>query len=106
MPRRKTVQPAPLETFTCEDGLIIEVRDENCAEIGRGLHKRNVYETKRNEVVALVAKDYLSPAGPKTVPKPKDYMRSAASFSKQVTRWGISASGDHGDTLLLNSTQI
>jgi hypothetical protein len=35
MPRKKTVQPEPIGTFTSDDGAIVEVRDEGTKLIGR-----------------------------------------------------------------------
>ena len=40
MPRKTTIQPAPLETFVLDDGTVIEVRDRETREIGRGLDKK------------------------------------------------------------------
>ena len=40
MPRKTTIQPAPLETFVLDDGTVVEVRDRETREIGRGLDKK------------------------------------------------------------------
>jgi hypothetical protein len=40
MPRRKTIQPEPLEILTAEDGLVIEIRDAATRLIGRGEDKK------------------------------------------------------------------
>lgn len=40
MPRKRTVQPEPSESFTLDDGTIVEVRNHNTREIGRGLDKK------------------------------------------------------------------
>ena len=40
MPRKKTVQPAPLESFDLEDGTLVEIRDWRTREIGQGLDKK------------------------------------------------------------------
>ena len=40
MPRKKTIQPAPLESFALDDGTVVEVRDRETREIGRGLDKK------------------------------------------------------------------
>tara|TARA_E500000178_G_scaffold287291_1_gene289438 strand:- start:203 stop:586 length:384 start_codon:yes stop_codon:yes gene_type:complete len=40
MPRKKTIQPEPLKTFELEDGTIVEIRDHETREIGRGLDKQ------------------------------------------------------------------
>jgi len=40
MPRKKTLQPEPTETFTLDDGTVVEIRDHQTREIGRGLEKK------------------------------------------------------------------
>lgn len=40
MPRKTTIQPAPLENFVLDDGTVVEVRDRETREIGRGLDKK------------------------------------------------------------------
>jgi hypothetical protein len=40
MPRKPTTQPAPKESFTLDDGTIVEVRDHATREIGPGLDKK------------------------------------------------------------------
>jgi hypothetical protein len=40
MPRKPTIQPAPLKSFTLDDGTVVEVRDHNTREIGPGLDKK------------------------------------------------------------------
>ena len=40
MPRKKTIQPEPCETFELEDGTIVAIRDHETREIGRGLDKQ------------------------------------------------------------------
>lgn len=93
MPRKKTIQPPPLQSGVLEDGTIWEVRDETCLEIGRGLHNRNKYEQKRDELLEWVVNDYLSPNGPKFVPSDRDYMRSAKRFVDQCELWGVVPEG-------------
>lgn len=93
MPRKKTIQPPPLKSGVLEDGTIWEVRDETCLEIGRGLHNRNKYEQKRDEVFGRVANDYLSRNGRKFVPSDRDYMRSAKQFVEKCEIWGIVPEG-------------
>ena len=59
MPRRKTVQPPPSETFTFPDGTLVEIRDDSCRIIGRGLHKRDEFERKRDKILGKVVTDYF-----------------------------------------------
>lgn len=40
MPRKKTVQPDPLESFHLDDGTVVEIRDWRTREIGRGQDKK------------------------------------------------------------------
>ena len=39
MPRKQTIQPAPLESFNLEDA-VVEIRDWRTREIGRGADKK------------------------------------------------------------------
>jgi hypothetical protein len=63
MPRKKTIQPGPDETFhfTLEDELYTaEVRGKGSWVIGRGQHRKNEYEVRRDKVVEWVADQYLT----------------------------------------------
>jgi hypothetical protein len=40
MPRKPTIQPEPLESFTLDDGTVVEIRDHQTREIGRGSEKK------------------------------------------------------------------
>ena len=40
MPRKKTIQPQPLQQFDLEDGTTVEVRDWRTREIGQGKDKK------------------------------------------------------------------
>lgn len=40
MPRKPTIQPEPLESFTLDDGTVVEIRDHETREIGRGADKK------------------------------------------------------------------
>ena len=96
MPRKKTVQPLPLEELTLDDGTIVDlrhkeydVRDGTCQEIGRGLHKRDAFEGKRDEVLLKVADDYLTPQGKKVIRPEKDYLSSGSKFAKEIALRGL-----------------
>lgn len=89
MPRKKTIQPAPIESFTLDDGTIVEIRCKECRVIGRGLHKTDKYEEKRDVVFEKVVADYLTSNGKKLIPKEKDYLSSAAKFTRQAEQWGM-----------------
>jgi hypothetical protein len=57
MPRKKTVQPQPLERFHLEDGTEVDIIDETCWPIGRGQHAALDFETQRLEPII---KDIIS----------------------------------------------
>jgi hypothetical protein len=40
MPRKPTIQPAPKESFTLDDGTVVEIRDHATREIGPGQDKK------------------------------------------------------------------
>ena len=91
MPRKKTIQPAPLEIVYVNEGIAsfeIEIRDESCNLISRGSHKRDTYEKKLCKVMERVVDDYLTPSGRKLIPRNADYLRSAATFTNQYDLWG------------------
>ena len=91
MPRKRTVQPEPLESFTIksDDGSIAEVekRDETCNIIGRGLHKRDKLQALSDRILEYVASIYLSPKGEKKVEKP--FMGSARQLDAELARSGL-----------------
>ena len=60
MPRKKTVQPEPSEVITLEDGTIVEVRNHETREIGRGLDKKFESEEMDNQVLTGLFDDLLS----------------------------------------------
>ena len=55
MPRRKTVQPLPLQIIE-GDEFFIEVRNRATALIGRGLHAKNDFDETLDEIL-----DYITP---------------------------------------------
>ena len=59
MPRKKTVQPEPLETIVCKD-FIIEIRDRKTQLIGRGM--ANYFEGQEVvfKILHIVMDCYLS----------------------------------------------
>lgn len=59
MPRKKTIQPEPLETIVCDD-FIIEIRDRATRLIGRG--EVNKFEAQEVvfEILDIVVDFYLS----------------------------------------------
>ena len=84
MPRKKTVQPDPLDTFELDEGRVtVEVRGEGFNIIGRGLHKRDAHEELRVKVLDWVVDHYLSVDGPIEVKD--DFMKSAAGLDRVMT---------------------
>ena len=60
MPRKPTLQPAPVESFTLNDGTAVEVRDRHTREIGRGLDKKWVSEELDWQVLIGLIDDLIS----------------------------------------------
>ena len=54
MPRGKTIQPDPDDSFTLDDGTFVEVRGEGSWEVGRGQHMKNKYEEWLFQVLGWV----------------------------------------------------
>ena len=93
VPRRKTIQPEPLERFDIEDAEII-VLDAATWPIGRGEHKRMAFQARADRMLEKVFDDYTvqdarSPANSdlRQLDLPnerKDYMASASKFARQI----------------------
>ena len=90
MPRRKTIQPEPLERFEV-DGIEVEVSDGDTWLTGRGLNKQKEWELKADLMLEKVFRDYSRPhpfikdrriLQPR--PTDKDYMRSASAFAREM----------------------
>ena len=60
MPRKKTIQPEPSEVITLEDGTVVEVRNHETREIGRGQDKKFESEEMDNQVLIGLFDDLLS----------------------------------------------
>lgn len=104
MPRRKTIQPEPLQVFELDDGTVVEVRDKNCWEVGRGLHKLNGFNEARDKILEMAFDDYFKPAPDDAVggtlryvrPSPEDdYLSSASKFVEKCAFKGFL--GESGD---------
>ena len=90
MPRKKTVQPDPLESLTLEDGTIVEIRDESCQIIERGSHKRDAYEINRDHVLEKIVPIYVNRHGRKTLGRRQmDPLKSGAEFERWYTLQGF-----------------
>ena len=87
MPRKKTVQPEPLERFHLPDGTEVDIVDETCWPIGRGQHFARDFQSQIVEpILKKIVDDYLSPNGAKKVDA---YLSSATTFAHQVASWGF-----------------
>jgi hypothetical protein len=60
MPRKKTVQPPPLEAFTLDDGTLVEIRDWRTREIGQGQNKKFDAEELDWQVLGGLIDDLMS----------------------------------------------
>lgn len=93
MSRKKPIQPLPLDSFTIKanngDDVLVEVRDETCLEIGRGLHKRHAYEKKRDVILERVAEDYFNFDRKKSITPKKDYLENASIFARELQLQGL-----------------
>ncbi len=86
MPRRKTIQPEPFDTWTVDDETIAEGRDKGSFEIGSGLHMRDKYDLWFSEVLKWVAEQYLTPEGRKVIADKDDILKSASIFSRALQK--------------------
>lgn len=87
MPRKPTIQPEPLNKFTLPDGTLVEVRDEDCWEIGRGQQQRSAHVAMRDKILVWVVDQYLDAKGPKDVEV--DILKSASVFDRALQRSGL-----------------
>ena len=97
MPRRKTIQPEPLERFDIEDAEVI-VLDEATWPIGRGEHNRMAFQSRADHMLGKVFDDYTvedtrfpADTDRRQLDLPnerKDYMASASKFARQMEMYG------------------
>lgn len=99
MPRRKTIQPNPIESTD-----LYEVRDETCWPIGRGQHN-NFKKWKRiDEILEIVVVEYLDKEGRKIQGGGLgDYMRNATAFSEEMQLRGFAGEDGVDDSSLRKS---
>ena len=100
MPRRKTVQPEPLELFVLENGTEVEIRNARTALIGRGLHKQDMFSLKYDKILEAVFDDYCHKKSDGSekyyYQSPKnDYLKSASRFAREFALRGYA--GLEGD---------
>jgi hypothetical protein len=96
MPRKKTVQPKPLERFHLADGTEVEIVDETCWPIGRGQLAARDFEVQRMEpIIENIITIYLGPNGPTKV---KEILSSASRFADHLSLTGIFGEDGGDDT--------
>lgn len=86
MPRKKTVQPLPIKEFTLPDGTQVEIRNESCRIIGRGLYRRDAYEDWRDKVAEIVVPIYLDENGRKQIKPEDDFLISGHRFNEWLEK--------------------
>jgi hypothetical protein len=79
MPRKKTTQPDPINTYI-GSGVIVEVHDKDSWPIGRGQHMSYKHQEWFSEVLAWAAEQYLTPKGRKRIAADDDFLKSFPEF--------------------------
>ena len=108
MPRKKTIQPDPLYEIPLPNGDAIEVRDDSCQEIGRGLHKVHTFENKRDAVLENVVDDYFKPGKSSAdswvfredLTDAEDYLATATRFARWMELHGYAGTEGKDDSAL------
>ena len=96
MPRKKTIQPEPLDRFYLEDGTEVVIIDETCWPIGRGQHFAKEFEkTVQGFILEKLGDDLLNPDRAKKV---ATYMETPTRFASQVAAWGLLGEYGNDDT--------
>ena len=96
MPRKKTLQPKPLDRCYLDDGTEVDIIDETCWPIGRGQHAVRDFETQRVEpIVENIINIYMGPNGPT---KAKNILSSASNFANHLSHMGIFGEEGNDDT--------
>ena len=96
MPRKKTLQPKPLERFYLKDGTEVDIIDETCWPIGRGQHAAQDFETQRLEpIIKDIISIYMGANGPT---KAKNILSSASNFTNHLSHMGIFGEEGNDDT--------
>jgi len=87
MPRKITTQPAPKESFTLDDGTIVEVRDYATREIGPGLDKKfNAEELDWQVLLGLV--DDLQSSDPTRIARAQTALASNHAMERHFYAGG------------------
>lgn len=87
MPRKPTIQPKPRESWTTEDGTLVEVRDHETREIGPGLDKKfNSEELDWQVLLGLV--DDLQSGDPDRVARAQKALASNHAMERHLYEAG------------------
>lgn len=86
MPRKKTVQPEPLETFEV-DNVTVEIRDYATREIGRGLDRKFVAEDLIFQVLIGLVDDEQS-GDPKRIERAATALASTHAMARHLLDGG------------------
>ena len=108
MPRKKTVQPEPLESIQLPNEVVVEIRDDGCRVIGRGLHKVDAFEKKRDAVLQMVIDDYFKPGESSSdrwvyredLTDAADYLATATRFARWMELHGYAGTEGKDDSAL------
>jgi hypothetical protein len=86
MPRKKTIQPLPLQSIHYDDEIVLEIRDTATKEIGRGKDKEfHAKEFQTNEFGKVVDKILtLTPNKAKIFLDMLEGKRAASKLSRQM----------------------
>lgn len=89
MPRRKTVQPLPLQLIDCDE-FFIEVRDRSTALTGRGLHtKQDFAETLEEIFDFMVPKVFVKKIDGNWRIKDPTFLKNPSKFARECELRGI-----------------
>jgi len=89
MPRRKTVQPLPLQIIECDE-FFIEVRDRSTALIGRGLHAKEDFSGTLDEILDFITPEaFLKKSDKNWHYREHDCLKKSAAFVRYCELKGI-----------------
>ena len=86
MPRKKTIQPQPIETIRLDEGITIEIRDAATREIGRGKDKEFYAKEFQVNILDKISDKILtlSPSKAKILLDMLEGKRTASELSRQM----------------------
>ena len=94
MPRKRKIEPLPIETFTL-GGVTFEVRDETCWPLGRGQSKAMEHYELREKIIFSKIEEILFDNGQDQRPsrmgieKVKEIFRRPKNFVSALDEWGV-----------------